>query len=740
MAGLGGAVMGGRARFSFIGYLLVLAVLGIAGCAGTPSDFNTVVLRPSATQVAAGGTITITASVPKDTTNEGVTWVLTPGPGAPVPPGTFLSTNQEATFTAPVTVAASYSVTFTATSIAIPTESNSVKITVQPPQPLKITTTSLPNGTLGVPYLSTTLQAKGGVPPYTWSLTGTSGPLPAGLTLAANGTISGTPTGTTTGKFPITVQVADSEVPPMMPNAPLSITITNILSGNYAFEFSGFNTQGAIVAAGNFVSDGVSSITGGVADFNTSTGTPSGGTLETFSGTYTINTNGRGTLTFNTSKSGTLTYAFALDSTGLHGRLVELDASGNRGSGEMAQQSAAATTCASSTLSGAGPLGADFVMGISGMEAGFGGAASGPFAVAGRFTAEVPVNSSTPGTIDNGEVDANAPTSAQPIIPDTTFSGTFQTSTQASRCTMSVSQQIGSMDFGVYPVTVSSGLVTEAYVVETDAVSSGTPFLSLGKLIHQTGYPFGNAVQSFAPGTVASVGGLAGPVIPSGEAAYVPFAAVASVQPTGGTGFNLALVENIDGAVASALGPSAIGANFGAGDSFGRVDTNLLTPIEPVFYVINANEAFCLLENISAPVLGIVEPQSTGPFSASTAAGTLIEGTSAPAQTALQNYAGFVTLTSTGATTGTVAGTEDLSTVGVNSPGLAVSGTYALTASGTTDGSGTLNLTQTPPPPKFNGAFFIVSPTKAVMITTTAGDTNPVLTILGDQTDDFGVN
>ena len=730
--------MRGRARFSLIRYLFVLAVLGIAGCAGTPSDFNTVVLRVSARTIVAGAKVTITASVPKDTMNEGVTWVLTSGPGAPVPPGTFLSTNQQATLTAPVTVLNSYYVIFTATSVAFPTEMSSVKITIQPPQPLKITTTSLPNGTLGAPYPATTLQAKGGVLPYSWSLAAGSGPLPAGLMLALNGTISGIPTGTTAGNFPITVQVADAEVPPMIKTASLSITITNLLSGNYAFEFNGFNTQGAIVAAGNFTSDGVSKISGGVGDFNAITGTPSGGTLETFTGTYTIGTDGRGTLALTTSKSGTVTYAFALDSKGLHGRLVELDSSGNRGSGEIAQQNV--TTCASSTLSGAGPLGADFVMGITGTEAGFNGTAPGPFAVAGRFTAEVPANSSTPGTIDNGEVDANAPSSAQPIIPDTTFSGTFQTSTQSSRCTMSVGQQIGNMTFSVYPVTLTSGLVTEAYIVETDAVSAATPFLSAGKLIHQMDYPFSNAIQSFAPGTAASVGGLAGPIIPSGQAAYVPFAAIASVQPTGGAGFNLALVENIDGGVAGALGSNAIAASFSTGDSYGRVDTDLLAPIEPVFYVINANEAFCLLENTSAPVLGILEPQSTGPFSSSTIAGTLIEGTSAPAQTALQNYSGVVAFTSTGATTGTVAGTEDLSTTGANSPGLAVSGTYALTATGQTDGSGTLSLTQPPPPPAFNGAFFIVSPTKAVMITTTAGDTNPVLTILGDQADDFGVN
>lgn len=729
--------MVGRARSSFIRYLFVLTVLGLSGCAGTPSDFNTVVLRPSAREVAAGGTVTITASVPKDTMNEGVTWIFTPEAGV-ANPGTFLSNNTQATFTAPVTVTASYYVTITATSIAFPTETNSVKITVQPPQPLKITTTSLPNGTLNVLYQTTTLQATGGVQPYTWSIL--SGTLPAGLMLAPNGTISGTPTGTTTGTSTIKFQVADAETPPMMQNTSLSITITNLLTGNYAFEFNGFNSHGAVVAAGTFTSDGVSKISGGVGDFNTVAGPPTtNNTLETFTGTYTLGSDNRGTLTLTTSASGTLIYAFALDSQGLHGRLVELDSSGNRGSGEITQQSASATTCASSTLSGAGPLGADFVIGVTGTETGFGGAASGPFAVAGRFTAEVPANSSTPGTIDNGEVDANAPSSVQPIAPDTTFSGTFQTSSQASRCTMSVSQQIGNMDFAVYPITVSNGLVTLAYIVETDTVSVGTPFLSAGKLVHQTGYPFVNANQSFTTNATA-VGGLAGPIIPSGQAAYVPFAAIAEVQTTGGGGFNLALVENINGTVASALGTNVIGATFGTGDSYGRVDTNLLTPIDPVFYVINSNEALCILENVDAPVLGILEPQSAGPFTTGTIAGSLIQGTSTPSTTVVQNYSGVVSLTSTGATTGTLTGTEDLSTTSANSPGLNVSGSYALTSTGQTDGSGSLNLTQTPPPPMFNGAFFIVSPTKAVMITTTAGDTNPVLTVLGDQSDDFGVN
>jgi len=45
--------------------------------------------------------------------------------------------------------------------------------------PLAITTTTLPNGAVGTAY-NQTLQATGGTPPVTWSIT--LGALPAGLT------------------------------------------------------------------------------------------------------------------------------------------------------------------------------------------------------------------------------------------------------------------------------------------------------------------------------------------------------------------------------------------------------------------------------------------------------------------------------------------------------------------------------------------------------------------------------
>jgi len=70
---------------------------------------------------------------------------------------------------------------------------------------LGVQTSSLPQGTAGVAYHAT-LQAVGGVPPYSWSVT--AGSLPAGLTLTSSGQITGTPTSVGTSNF--TVQVQDS--------------------------------------------------------------------------------------------------------------------------------------------------------------------------------------------------------------------------------------------------------------------------------------------------------------------------------------------------------------------------------------------------------------------------------------------------------------------------------------------------------------------------------------------------
>ena len=90
--------------------------------------------------------------------------------------------------------------------------------------PLTITTTSLPAGHLHKSY-SATIQATGGVSPYSWTIT--SGALPPGLTLAAStsttDTIYGKPT--RTGTFSFTVTVTDGSTPIQTTSKAFSIKI-----------------------------------------------------------------------------------------------------------------------------------------------------------------------------------------------------------------------------------------------------------------------------------------------------------------------------------------------------------------------------------------------------------------------------------------------------------------------------------------------------------------------------------
>jgi Putative Ig domain len=105
----------------------------------------------------------------------------------------------------------------------------------QPPAPLAIATTTLPQGVNNVQY-NATLTAAGGVPSYAWTVA--QGSLPSGLTLnATSGMISGTPTAAGTSSF--TVQASDAEIPAATATAGLSITINPAPPRNAALYISG---------------------------------------------------------------------------------------------------------------------------------------------------------------------------------------------------------------------------------------------------------------------------------------------------------------------------------------------------------------------------------------------------------------------------------------------------------------------------------------------------------------------
>jgi hypothetical protein len=119
------------------------------------------------------------------------------------------------------TVAGTANLTVKATDASNPQESTTgpVSLTITPAE-LKLTVSSLPNGTVGTPY-SSTIGVSGGTSPYSCIIT--AGTLPAGLTLGANCLVSGTPT--VAGTANLTVKATDSSNPQETTTGPVSLTI-----------------------------------------------------------------------------------------------------------------------------------------------------------------------------------------------------------------------------------------------------------------------------------------------------------------------------------------------------------------------------------------------------------------------------------------------------------------------------------------------------------------------------------
>jgi hypothetical protein len=176
---------------------------------GTPPS-GTVGVAYSATITASGGTAPLTTSVASGSLPPGLTYSPANGviSGTPTAAGTYTFVLQ---------------LTDSSVTPYKQTANESIVI-ADPVSPLTLIGGPQPRGEVGVPY-TTTLNASGGVVPFSWSIIG--GSLPAGLSISpTTGAISGTPTAAGTGNF--TVQVKDSTG--ATASADASITIVDPLS------------------------------------------------------------------------------------------------------------------------------------------------------------------------------------------------------------------------------------------------------------------------------------------------------------------------------------------------------------------------------------------------------------------------------------------------------------------------------------------------------------------------------
>lgn len=166
------------------------------------------------------------------------TWSVVSGA---LPAGLTLSSSG--TITGTPTAAGQASFTVQAADSAAKSTTAPFSITVAP-APLSVSRSTFPDATVGTFY-STTMQAAGGTPPYTWSIA--VGAAPLGTTLSSSGVLKGTPTSAGLASF--TVRVTDSAG--ASATAPLAIRVAaaavpasaDATSGNwsgYYLEGSGF--------------------------------------------------------------------------------------------------------------------------------------------------------------------------------------------------------------------------------------------------------------------------------------------------------------------------------------------------------------------------------------------------------------------------------------------------------------------------------------------------------------------
>ena len=584
---------------------------------GTPQQAKTQILSITINPVLSIGTSTLpngTAGSPYSqniATTGGTPTVSWSVPPNTLPPGLLLQGNPSGVgvISGTPSSAGSYTFTVTASDASTPQQNVTQQYTVVIVAPFSVTTTSLPDDVVSTPY-SEPLQASGGTAPYTWSVTPGSS-LPSWLSISGSGTswtISGTPT--STGPVSFSLTVTDSSSPShLSANQALNFAVNSgagvpcadsgsesLLSGQYAFSLSGYESTGYLALLGSFTADGQGGIAGGIVDSNGILGVQSA-TIDATRSSYSVGSNHLGCATIATS-FGTFTTRLALSSVtpgvAAAGRMMEWDAPTSiayfAGTGQFMKQSVP-----SNLPSGSYAYESTGIYGTSQSRTG----------VIGMVTADATAHTFTYGEYDinvNGVVNGGAGLAA----PFTGITGSY-TAPDLTTGRYTTATTLNSVTTNHVAYLVSSSQYLE---MSADALSTNTSIL-IGQGQLQNGTITANSLNGnavyYLTGQAASG--------TSGGSADIGLA-TGTLAPN-----SLAISDySVDSGVWSTPTPQIFNCTY-AVDGYGRLTlsgSSNCTSGAPVMYVSGQNAAF-MLSPSSTVQAGQMVPQvvPSGGFSSS---------------------------------------------------------------------------------------------------------------------------
>jgi len=632
-------------------------------------------VSPSTIQVVSGGHQQFTATI-TGSQNTGVTWSLSGSGCSGSSCGSITSTGL---YTAPGTIPNPAQVKVIATSGTDSTKSGSATVSIIAPVVVTITPTSATIAIGGQQQFETKVTGSTNMT-VDWSVSG------AGCSGSGCGTISssGLYKAPASVPSPATVIVKASSQIDVAQSASATVSIVaNLdakLDGEYAFQFTGFDSNGVYQAAGSFTADGAGNVTAGLEDVNNTAGPA---TSVPFIGTYNVSGDNRGVLTIS-SAMGMQVFRFALNVAGTKARFIEFDASGIRGAGEIDKQDPSAFKV--SLLKGAYVL---KLAGIDTLNARIG--ALGIFDFDGG------------GNILGGSMDVNDGGTVSPTFAS--FAGIYRVdSTGRGIANLNIPGFAGgAFRFAFYVVST-----TKLLFISMDQLSPSNPLFG-GPAELQSGAPFLSSVLS-GP-TVFSL---------SGEEASTPQIIVGWIWFDGVSQPFVHFDQNTGGTVKTGnelTGAYAVGVN-----GPGTLNLDNSNGQNRVWYVytIGQNHAFMMDASSAEVGMGELNPQTVAPpFSNADILGTYLLGSGEPLISTATLSSGVSGFDGKNA----ISGTEDISISSGLTVAQAITGSYSVSSSLNT-GRGTLILTS---PSGKTFALWVTSDAEVLGLETDSSNAHPVV-------------